>query len=178
MSNSTDWLSAAAAAVSAVGGSFAAYAALLASRSARDAMHAADVADRRASRREIASLASAIGTEVSRLGTLVPQVKGLYRSLFALSSTGHNSRLDLYLNALDQKLEEIGPLKQDASLFEDEAKNLGEVNAGELDRVHVRLASSYRRIFAIHELVEAERDDISSQCAELRESMDRTRLAR
>jgi hypothetical protein len=178
MSITTDWLSAAAAVVSSIGGSFAAYAAYRSAQSARDAQRAADEAERRATRREISSLASAIDTEVARIETLANQVKELYRTLFTLSSTGHNSRLGVYLDNLDQKIKEANSFKDDAFLFTEGARNLSGASPEGLEVVYVRLDSSYKRVFSLRQLIESELDEVSSQCAARRESIDRTRVAR
>jgi hypothetical protein len=45
-------------------------------------------------------------------------------------------------------------------------------------RVQTRLTNSVREVRALREELDREHDQIESQCAERRESMDRTRLAR
>lgn len=178
MTNITDWLSLAAALVSAVGGAFAARAAFLSARSAREAQQAADAAERRASLRDIATAAAAVLVEEKRVSVLVDQVKQTHRALSTLSGASRSSRLDLYVDAAEQKRTEAGSLAEDAKLFAEGAKSLEGVPPEEIDRIQLRQTNSLKKVQTLREDLEREHDSVEAQCAQIRDSMDRARLAR
>jgi hypothetical protein len=66
----------------------------------------------------------------------------------------------------------------DAKLFVEGASSLGSATLDDIDRVQIRLSGSLATCRAIREDLEREENSIEAQCAERRESMDRTRLAR
>lgn len=174
----TDLLSLAAAVASAVGGGFAAWAAFRSAGSARLAQEEAARAERRAALRRVSETAGQVVSEAERIVARGPQVKLSYRSLFTLSGGAGNSRLPLYLDGVDEKVKKAAALAEDAKLFAGEARSLSDATLDDIDRVQVRLSNSVGTARGIREDLEREESSVEAQCAERRESMDRTRLAK
>lgn len=176
MASATELLSLAAAAVSAVGGAFAAWAAFRSAGSAREAQAAAARAERRAALRRVSETAGLVIVEAERIQARGPQLKLSYRSLFTLSGGANNSRLPLYLDAVDEKSKKTAALAADAKLFAGGATSLIDASLEDIDRVHIRLSDSVVTTRGIREDLEREENSVEAQCAERRESNERTRL--
>lgn len=174
----TELFSLAASVVSAMGGGFAAWAAFRSAGSAREAQKSAEESERRASLRRVSETASAVSVEADRILIRGERLKLGYRSLFTLSGGTNHSKLPQYLDVIEEKMRKAAAFGVDASLFAGEPKLLAEATAEDVDRVQLRLAHSLVTVRGIREDLEREETGVESQCAELRESMDRTRLAR
>ena len=116
--------------------------------------------------------------EAMRAQSRADQLKQSYSTLFSLSGTFGNSRQALYEAEINKKIDRIGPLLEDASKFGDGAASLKEVAIEEILRVQMRVLNSVKEIRGLREELDREHDQVEGQCAALRESMDRTRLAR
>ena len=178
MASETDYLSLIASVVSAIGGAFAARAAYLSAASAREAKEAAEAAETRLSLREISTTAAGVLLEVRRVEALVDQVKLQSRSLAILSGNHGGSRQQLFADAAETKRSRARALAQDSELFANGANSLAAVDANELERVLLRQTTALRDVQGLREDLEREHLSLEKQGAEIRESMDRTRLAK
>ena len=178
MPTAVEILSVTAAVVSAVGGAFAAWAALQSARSASRTQEAADAMELKFALRDVALSSGEVQVEARRAESRAEQLKVSYSTLFALSGSVGNSRQALYVAQIDTKIERIALLIEDAGRFKDEAAALNKSTIEDILRVQTRLAISVKEVLALREELDREHDQIESQCAERRESIDRTRLAR
>ena len=163
---------------SALGGAFAAWAAWRSAGHAKAAQESADLAERRAVLREISGAASAVLVEQSRIASRAGELKLGYRSLSTLSGASSSSNLTLLIARIDETLKVVEALATDAKLFSNNAQALAKAPPEEHDRVVTRMRESLIKAQGYREDLEREHTQVESQCAERRESMDRTRLAR
>lgn len=178
MPTAVEILSVAAAVVSAVGGAFAAWAALQSAQSASKTQEAADAMERNFALRDVALAAGEVQVEARRAETRAEQLKLSYSTLFILSGSFGNSRQAVFVAELEKKVERIAQLVEDASKFKDGAASLRKATIEDVLRVQTRLTNSVKESRALREELDREHDQIESQCAERRESMDRTRITR
>ena len=178
MASVVEVLSVTASAVSAAGGAFAAWAALQSSRSASKAQATADAMETRVALRDVALAAGEIQVEARRAQSRAELLKGSYGTLFILSGSFGNSRQAIYSAEVEKKADRIAQLVEDAKKFDYGATSLRQATIDDILRVQMRLSNSIKEVRGLREELDREHDQIESQCAERRESMDRTRLAR
>ena len=178
MATTLEFLSVSAALVSAVGGAFAAWAAFRSARSAQAAQDSAERSERRASVRELVSIANAVLIDAQRVASLANEVRQTNHSLAIMSGMSASSRLNLLTAELDKKLAHVTEQAEHAKLYASIPNSLEHAPSEEIDRVHLRLSASSKAIqSAIQDLVR-EHAIAESQCAERREIMDRAKFAR
>lgn len=106
--------SAIAGIVSAIGGAFAAYAAFRSARSADDSTKRSEELERRGLFRDVMAAANNIVAETLRIDDLGNRLKREYQSLAAFSGNTGGSRVKLYIEEVERKQTEIGPIQQQA----------------------------------------------------------------
>ena len=128
--------------------------------------------------RDLTLAAGEIQVEARRAQSRAEQLKLSYGTLFTLSGSSGNSRRALYSAEIDKKTDRIAQLVEDAKKFDDGAPSLWQATIDDILRVQMRLSNSIKEVRGLREELDREHDQIESQCAKRRESMDRTRLAR
>lgn len=161
--------SAIASVVSAIGGAFAAVAAYRSAESARQATEAAQAAEKRAALRQLTITAHEIIVEAKRAEARATELKGSYRSLFALSGSSGGSREGLYLAEVDKKLQEAARLLTLAEPFSSVNKELANGPIEEIEARDTTLTQALIQARAIREDFERQHSSVESQCAPYRE---------
>lgn len=163
MTNTAETLTILASVASAVGGVFAARAAFLSAKSAREVKHAADDMQLRGLLREVATTAGAVLVEVKRIQSVGNEVQHAYRALAVLSGAYGNSRMQLYIAAVDEKLNEAKTLAEDSKLFSDGARSIADCPPAEIERVLLRQALALTTTRAMREDLERENTSLEVQ---------------
>lgn len=163
MTNTAETWTLVASLVSTVGGFLAVIAAFRSAKYAREAKHAADDMERRVLLREVATNAGAVLVEVKRIQSVGNEVLRAHRALAVLSGTYGNSRMQLCIASVEEKLNEAKALAEDSKLFSDGARSIAECPLTEIERVLLRQAVALTTTRAMREDLEREKSSLEAQ---------------
>ncbi len=118
--------------VGAIGGVFAAFAAFRAAGAAKAAVKQGAELERRRLVGQVVQAAQEVVAEHMRMTEVAPDLKLAYQTLSTFSGGSGSSRLKMYQDSVDKKVEESAPLKDEAGEFFTDLKARSDLSDEEL----------------------------------------------